>query len=276
MQDNKNNKKKEFIYVTDLTNYLYCPRKVYLQKVKHLREPANQNIIKGRMKHAIFDSFNKSEQNIVSQITTQLSQEELFGFYKKNFLELTKKTFSEYEKLASLFGISFEDFWKETQRYFNREIILRVKAISKLLEKKIFGAELWKKLEPKYLTELRIISDKLALIGRVDRIKLEQGNYIPYEIKSRKILTSVPYDNELLQIAAYSLLLEEKFSFPVKKGFIEYSNKKVAIEMTTELREKVLYLLDKIKNLHAQDIPQIEKNFSKCKSCGLRKICFKL
>jgi CRISPR/Cas system-associated exonuclease Cas4 (RecB family) len=48
--------------ITDITSYLYCPRKFYLKKVRGIKEKPNQAMIKGRLKHEILDIFNKMKK----------------------------------------------------------------------------------------------------------------------------------------------------------------------------------------------------------------------
>jgi len=54
-----------YVKVTDLTDYSFCPRKVYLKRVLGLREETNYQMFLGRVVHEIFENLNESEDKIV-------------------------------------------------------------------------------------------------------------------------------------------------------------------------------------------------------------------
>ncbi|MFH1500522.1 MAG: hypothetical protein ABIE22_01095 [archaeon] len=65
---------KQIINVTDISEYLFCPMKVYLRLVKKIRFPPNKPMISGQLKHKVFDLFNKNDPAIVSSINSSLSE----------------------------------------------------------------------------------------------------------------------------------------------------------------------------------------------------------
>ena len=148
-----------------------------------------------------------------------------------------------------------------------KEIELRIESIKQALNEGFLGKELWRNLTPKYLTEFEITSENLGLKGRINRIRFQDG-ILPYEIKTRPEV----YESDEIQLAAYSLLLEEEFGKKINKGIVEAEKQKQEIEITDELRDKVLRLADEIRNLNKE--PEFQSNFNKCKSCRIRKQCF--
>ncbi|MBI2630080.1 CRISPR-associated protein Cas4 [Candidatus Pacearchaeota archaeon] len=258
---------KELINVTDITSYLYCPRKLYFKRVKKIKEPLNQAMVAGMLKHRIFDMFNKNEPNIVSVISKKISKEEIANIYKNAIKGIIQLTIKNNENMMSGFKIIPSEFSSHILKMMDGELLIRAESISKTIEKGFLGKELWNNLSPKYLTEMEIISPNLGLKGRIDRIQLSD-TITPYEIKTRADI----YESDKIQLAAYSLLLEEQFKTQVKSGIVETSTAQNSIDITSELKNKVLEIAEKIRNM--QDIPQFNSNFSKCHNCSLKTICF--
>lgn len=259
---------KTLINVTDITAYLYCPRKVYLRLVKGIKEPPNKKMISGFLKHKIFDIFNKNESAIVSGIKENLSEEELQSLYKTHLTNLTQEISVTYQNMITSFGINQQELLDNVLEFMEKEIKLRVKAIKTVLNLNYRGKELWRNLKPKYLTEFEITSQELGLKGRIDRVKLE-NEILPYEIKTREEI----YESDKIQLAAYSLLLQEEFGKKIEKGIVETKKKEEEIDITDEMKENVLEIAEDIRQMKNAEMPN---NFNKCKDCRLREDCFSL
>ncbi|MFH0832075.1 MAG: CRISPR-associated protein Cas4 [archaeon] len=278
MGNEKNPEFRQLNNARDISDYLYCARKVYLRKILHMREKPNERTIAGVIRHDILDELNKAEAGIVTGIKRAMNLTELGDLYKNHLLDITAWIFRKHENSAISFSINPENFWNEFWNNLQDEIQLRIKSISKLIKKNIFGQELWEKLEPKYLTEFKIISDKLHLVGRIDRIVIENDKgrkvYIPYEVKNASV--EKPYESDMLQLACYALLLEDNFQTEVNRGIIQYKNKRVDVDIGQEKKQKVLEIMESINNFSEENIPHILENFNKCRHCGLHDECFGL
>ena len=53
------------LFVTDLTGYMYCSRKLYFSKILHIREKPQEQSIKGTIKHAVFEHAGKQDKEII-------------------------------------------------------------------------------------------------------------------------------------------------------------------------------------------------------------------
>lgn len=260
---------KQIINVTDITEYLYCPRKVYLKKIKKIKTPPTKPMILGFLKHKIFDIFNKNELIIVSGIKQILSKEQILMIYRNYLKTLIREASQNYSYMLRTFKIPLEDLEKQTLDFLKEDLIIRTNSIKKTLDSGFFGKELWRNLKPKYLTEFQIISEELGLKGRIDRILLGD-KILPFEIKTRKDI----FESDKIQLAAYALLLEEEFSRKINKGIIEAGKGQEEIEITEQLKNKVFEIADKIREM--KEAPEFQNNFKKCKSCFLKKQCFEL
>ncbi len=260
---------KKLINVTDITSYLFCPRKVYFKLVKGIKEPPNEKMILGFLKHKIFDIFNKSESVIVSSISEE-NPKEIKNIYLEAINKIVEETSNNYYSMMSSFSIQFQDLLKPVLKSMSAEIELRIESIMESFKKGFRGKELWRELKPKYLTEFEIISEELGLKGRIDRVKLEE-EIIPYEIKTREKI----YDSDKVQLAAYCLLLEKEFNKQITKGVIETSEKQEIIEITQEMKSQVLEIAEEIRNLtDSSEVNNFSSNFAKCEKCSFKEDCF--
>lgn len=257
----------KIINVTDITEYLYCPRKVYLKLVKGIRAPPTKRMILGMLRHKIFDIFNKNEQVLVSGIKEKINESEIKKLYEQLLLNITSETLMLSRNLVEKFDIDSKEFLKSVRETANPEISLRISAIIQTIELGFLGKELWRNLTPKYLTEFKIESPELGLRGRIDRVKFDNGIF-PYEIKSREKV----YDSDKIQLAAYALLLEKEFGRNVEKGIIEIMGKKEEIDLNEELKNRVLEIAEKIRNL-IEENAFTPSNFQKCQNCEFSEEC---
>tara|TARA_Y100000310_G_scaffold239285_1_gene242868 strand:+ start:298 stop:1077 length:780 start_codon:yes stop_codon:yes gene_type:complete len=257
---------KKIINVTDITGYLYCPRKIYLKLVKGLKSPPNQAMILGFLKHKVFDVFNKNEISIVSSINENLTKPEILDLYEQNIRKLILEIINNYSNMIYKFKISKEDLTQQTLEFFKKGLSIRADSIINTINLGYKGKELWRNLKPKFLTEFQIESEQLGLKGRIDRIEFQEIP-IPYEIKTRDKI----YYSDKIQLAAYSLLLEEEFGKKIEKGIIETKSSQEEIIITEELKNKVLELAEELRNMSE---PEYQNNFSKCKNCEFKKQCF--
>jgi len=258
------------ISITDVTSYLYCPRKFYLKKIRGFRERPTKLMNQGRLKHEIFDIFNRNEKDIITSIKSEIKEDEILKLYRTEALKITNQTINLHKDTFSKFKISSFDFLHEILSGLEKEIMLRVASVDEGIKKGYLGNELWEKLSHKYLTEVEIISESLELRGRIDR--LEIGNeIIPYEIKTRKEI----YESDKLQLAGYALLLEDRFKKKIEKGIVETENDKEEIEITKELKDRFLAIAEEIRTLlvEKKEMP-INSSFKKCQSCNFQDVCF--
>lgn len=257
---------KKMLNVTDITGYLFCNRKVYLKIVENLTENLNKKMALGILKHKIFDSFNKNEAEVILKIKPEMAKDEIEKIYNASLEKEISSVFSQNSKLVESFGIVLDEVKKETEKTASSLIKIKSKSVIENMKNGFIGKELFLKLQ-KYFTEIEVFSEKLGLKGRID--KLEVGEeIIPHEIKNREEI----FESDKIQLAAYALLLEERFNKKVKKAIIETKSNETEIEITNELKNKVLEIADEIRNM--KEIPPLPSNFSKCNFCGLKDFCY--
>jgi CRISPR/Cas system-associated exonuclease Cas4 (RecB family) len=183
------NLKNNFLNVTDITNYFYCPRKFYLEKIKGLKKPPNKKMIEGMIRHKVIEVFSNLEEEIVKSIKQKISIMEIISRYKKQAERIIKDVFQRYENLILKFKIPKQELYIKMSNSIKKEIRLRAESVEKTMQRGFLGKRLWKNLFPKYISELYIESEKLMLKGKVDRVMfadpLKQA-IIPFELKTRE------------------------------------------------------------------------------------------
>lgn len=264
------NQDELLVNVTEISEYLFCPRKLYIKKTRNLKEPFNEKMLVGWLRHKILDIFNKNEEAFVSSIKFALSESEILKHYENVLRRITLSVLDQNESRLKAFNLEKRDIIDTVMRGNVNELEMRAAAVSSTLEKGFLGASLWSNLSPKYLTEYKIVSKEIGLAGRIDRI-IFSSDIVPCEIKNKDRF----FDSDIIQLAAYSILLEKEFGKKVDRAIIETKNGKHDIEIDSEMKQKVLDSIEKIKNIE-QSIPPILDSFSKCKSCAFKEICLKI
>jgi len=120
--------------------------------------------------------------------------------------------------------------------------------------------------------DVRVLSPRLSLSGLIDEIVLAPDEAIVVDYK----LADWAGENHFIQIAAYSLLVEEAFNLPVKRGFVYLIKDRHFEEVPIDepLRNSVLEALRNIQQIRVNEYmpPPVEAK-NKCLSCEFRRFC---
>ena len=119
-----------------------------------------------------------------------------------------------------------------------------------------------------------LVSHVHGLSGKPDYILSRDGELIPVERKSRSVSAAGAYEGEILQLAAYCLLVEERFGKPVRHGQLAYQNRSLEIVFDDELRGKLLDAVSALKSAEsAGDVARSHNSPVRCRGCGFRLNC---
>ncbi|MFA7197244.1 MAG: type I-MYXAN CRISPR-associated endonuclease Cas1 [Anaerovoracaceae bacterium] len=124
-------------------------------------------------------------------------------------------------------------------------------------------------------------SEKIGLTGKVDAIRHRNGNWVVYEHKRGKPLLRKgeepqAWESDIIQVTAYSLLLEEYLENELQEARIRYHghNTTVIVPLTAENRDKVIAGIEKATELRsATSRPPVCESSKKCLRCSLAPIC---
>ena len=127
-----------------------------------------------------------------------------------------------------------------------------------------------------WIRELYLKSEKLGIHGKIDvleskNIKSVGTTLTPIERKRG----SSYHDNDEVQLAAYCMLLEDYLDEPVRMGYLYLfgTNERYAITITDWHREKVLQVVQAIRNMTLDNIPEFVDNPNKCEKCSTVQYC---
>ena len=264
--------------VSLLSAYLYCSRKLFLESVLLQEEPPKESIVMGSIRHETYDYINKKEQDIVTSIAAKTSLGDIQNLYKNNYLNLLKKAVDNNKNRLMEVNLSARSAYKKNLPFILEESTIRAHNIFDFIETHdVFGEELWLKLTPKIISELRIESDELKLKGIVDQVHMYGNEFVPFELKTGRAPLDGVWPSHRIQIAAYALLLQEKFKKPIREGFVVYLDTKEKRHITINpfMKDEVMKIVgDVIALLEAKNPSDFCNNENKCRKCGLRQTCY--
>src|SRR3989338_2704946 len=101
------------IQVSLLSSYLYCSRKLFLEKVLLLEEPPKESLVMGSIRHETYDNINKKEQEIVTSITKKLPFRDICGIYKNEYLKILRKAIANSKERLSDVNMNMLDAYRK-------------------------------------------------------------------------------------------------------------------------------------------------------------------
>ena len=192
------------ISVSLLSAYLYCSRKLFLEQVLMLAEPPKESIVMGSIRHETYDNINKKEEDIVTSITKKETLENIQEFYKKEYLKILRKAIANNKKRLEEVNINMLEAYKKSFPFVIEESSIKATNIFNFIEaNNVFGEELWQKLTPKIISEMRVESEELKLKGIIDQVHVYSNDYVPFELKTGRTPQDGVWPSHRIQIAAY-------------------------------------------------------------------------
>jgi CRISPR-associated exonuclease Cas4 len=115
---------------------------------------------------------------------------------------------------------------------------------------------------------------RLRIVGKPDYlVEQRDGTVIPVEVKS-SLAPDTPWDGQVLQLAAYCLLVEENYGVRPPYGILQYKDRAFAIDYTDDLELDLLDLLDEMRAAREEVDPEPGHNDRRrCVACGVRAAC---
>jgi len=266
------------ISVTALSAYLYCSRKLYLERVLGFYEPPKEVLVKGTIRHKIHENVNLVDEELVKSIEKGISLDDLKGKYHQKYREIATEAIKQNRARLDQFNILPQDLFKQIWPLILSEAETRADSVYNFIVKNnVFGQELWEKLVPKIKSEVKIRSESLMLSGVIDQIEVYPSGLVPLELKTGKMPKEGVWPGHRIQIGAYALLLEEAYHHPIKEGFVVYldSKERRHIAINEFIKLEVRELIQKVDSLlKSKEIPDFCGNENKCLACGLKEDCY--
>ena len=121
--------------------------------------------------------------------------------------------------------------------------------------------------------ERPLYAKRYGLTGKPDYL-LKQGRAtIPVEVKPGRHAPR-PYPSDLMQLAAYCLLVEESTGTAPPYGLLRYADATFRMPYTAAVRAKLLTTLAAMRDLlEAPDAERSHTQAGRCAGCGFRAVC---
>ena len=253
-------KQQLLVSVTELSSYLYCPRALYQQKVLGYEQKLNKAMALGTIKHNFYDLANKYEEKIVVHLPAGLAKEEILSAYSETYSNLLRSTILNHGKTLSIFDLEVNDVIAEMKPIALAEAADRAENLWVFATTNgVYGEQLWELLTPKIITELKVKSPSLRLKGTVDRVEIYKNDVVPIELKTGKMAKDGVWPSHRVQVAAYMLLLQERFGMTVSKAIIRYLDHKSSrtVSLNPYMEMEVKEITEKVLRLTAsKEIPK--------------------
>ncbi|MFH1850536.1 MAG: CRISPR-associated protein Cas4 [archaeon] len=264
------------ISVTLLSSYLYCKRRLFLEKILGIVEPPKEAMIRGAVRHQALEKVNNAEEAIVTHIDKELSGREIEDRFISAYAQIVRAVIIRNKKRMAHFKVAPLQLFSEVWPYFRDDASARAGNVGQFMQKhKVYGRELWARLTPKIVSELRVKSDRLELTGIVDQVIEDGDRLTPVEMKTGKMPNEGVWPSHRVQIGAYMLLLNEKYNREIKEGFVRYldAGEMRRVTMNPFLEHEIMDLVVKVKELLRSNALPPPGADCKCQACGLKSRC---
>ena len=264
------------IPVSWLECFSYCKRKWFLENVLGISRPPKSAMLCGSIKHAVLDRLKKAEADIVCRFEPGFDFESLMEAYERALHCFLRKELASRAAQFEQLGIDCAELYAKIAERLRKEVVLRAQHIHSFSRAcGLGGAELWKAMSPKLLSEVCLESNALGLRGRLDLLEKHDQKVIPIELKSGSAPAKGVWPGHRLQLGAYAMLSEERFQCRIDKGYVYYVDcgARRAISINPFLREEVLMAVAAIREMfRTRKIPSAVGG-RRCEACGLRRQC---
>ena len=118
-----------------------------------------------------------------------------------------------------------------------------------------------------------LIARQLGLVGKPDYLLEVRGRLVPVELKPGR-RADRPYESDLMQLAAYCVLVEETSGEPPPYGLLRYAEQTFRLDYTDQIRADLLSILDEMREALADaDCERSHEDRWRCASCGFFEQC---
>ncbi|WP_298537016.1 Dna2/Cas4 domain-containing protein [uncultured Methanobrevibacter sp.] len=287
------------ISVSTIKSYMFCPLKLYFQSnidedveedyfisktLKDLRIDI-QDILHKNLRHIKKDmDENEIEKRLSIGISNQVKTtfeiiEEIND--KEEIDESNLKKDEDIEFIDEEKKDDENDNLKELKKELINEINLNIKILSlkvsqsmKVLDKD--GSEIQNLFFPISMYNYLIRDIGLDLIGVIDKIEVEKGNYFPISLKSSNPPINGVWDGDFMEAIANALLIEQEFNTYVTVAYIDYLKiaDRRAVIIDTDARKSFFKVLTSVnKIVENGEIPTVKTNLKKCENCEYKELC---
>ena len=239
------------------------------KNLRHIKKDMDENEIEKRLSIGISNQV-KTTFEIIEEINDKEETDES-NLKKDEDIEFIDEEKKEDEN----------DNLKELKKELINEINLNIKILSlkvaqsmKVLDKD--GSEIQNLFFPTSMYNYLIRDIGLDLIGVIDKIEVEKGNYFPISLKSSNPPVNGVWDGDFMEAIANALLIEQEFNTYVTVAYIDYLKiaDRRAVIIDTDARKSFFKVLTSVnKIVENGEIPTVKTGLKKCENCEYKELC---
>jgi CRISPR-associated exonuclease Cas4 len=198
------------IKVSSITEYLYCPLKLYLRNHIELEAPESEKELKNKNYNKILRQVNNDFRDILRRnminVNKDMSAAQISETLFNDVPYLLKKSMENYEfNDDNDINSIFEELEKDLKV---ENTILALKIHQILLKTKKDAGQIVEMMFPPSLQNYLMRDKSLEISGNIDKIEIMNGKYYPISKKLKNPPIRGVWDSDALEIAAYALLIE--------------------------------------------------------------------
>ena len=221
----------------------------------------------------------KSKEN-EEELKSNIKMEDEIEFIDKEKI----KVLNEKEKMNKL-NEGKEEKEEEDLEELKKELVNEINLNLKILSLKVSqamkvldrnGDEIQGLFFPSSMYNYLIRDIGLDLIGVIDKIEVEKGNYFPISLKSSNPPIKGVWDGDLMEVIANGLLIEQEFNTYTTVGYVDYLKigERRPVIIDTDARKSFFKVLTHInKIVEDGEIPNVKTNLKKCENCEYKELC---
>ena len=195
----------------------------------------------------------------------------------------SKSIMFEDEEEESIRRMEKEKNIEELKKEIINEINLSLKILALKVEQAMRtmdknGDEIQGLFFPSSMYNYLIRDIGLDMIGVIDKIEVEKGNYFPISLKSSNPPIKGVWDGDYIETIANALLVEQEFDTYINVGYVDYLkiNERRPVIIDTDARKSFFKVLTSINRIiKNQEIPNVRTNQKKCERCEYKELCEK-
>ena len=270
-QSNIDEDVEEDYFISKTLNDLRIDIQDILHKnLRHIKKDMDENEIEKRLSIGINNQI-KATFEIIEEINDKEETDEI-NLKKDEDIEFIDEENEEERENDNL---------KELKKELINEINLNLKILSlkvaqsmKVLDRD--GSEIQNLFFPTSMYNYLIRDIGLDLIGVIDKIEVEKGNYFPISLKSSNPPINGVWDGDFMEAIANALLIEQEFNTYVTVAYVDYLKiaTRRAVIIDTDARKSFFKVLTNVnKIIEKGEIPTVKTGLKKCENCEYKELC---
>ncbi len=250
---------EDYVRVSDISNYLKCPRKVYYTYQGHeLTRTVNPSYVAALIIKEMAQDFaevvNSEDMASSLQSLLEISAQQITTIYRDELADIDPEIISQ---ATTQVGSQLDEVISGIQES------MQALGAGRLLD--IFNS-----LDDEPI----LYSEKLGMTGSPDRLLMLDGGPTSSIIRTGKAPLNGVWKDDRLRLTALSILLEDKHDCTVGVGVVEYARYGIVREVPIRRadRRKVLTLAGRVRKIRDGRLPD-RPDDAPCDYCGHVEHC---